>query len=91
MYIQRRSSERIQVIKFDRLGKDKTKVVCQQCNAHFSVSYEGRSDINQHLQSQKHKEAEKAMTSAGNIGSYFVTHSESCKIAAIEAVIAYHG
>ena len=81
-------------IKFDRLRKDGTKVVCQQCNAHFSVSHGGRSDINQHLQSQKHKEAEKAMASAGNISSYFVTHSddtESRKIAAIEAVIAYHG
>ena len=34
------------------------------------------------------------MASAGNIGSYFVTHSngsESRKIAAIGAVIAYHG
>ena len=34
------------------------------------------------------------MASAGNISSYFVTHSddtESRKIAAIEAVIAYHG
>ena len=62
-------------IKFDRLRKDGTKVVCQQCNAHFSVSHGGRSDINQHLQSQKHKEAEKAMASAGNISSYFVTHT----------------
>ena len=75
-------------IKFDRLGKDGTKAVCQQCNAHFSVSHGGRSDINQHLQSQKHKEAEKAMASAVNIGSYFVTHSdgsESRRVAAIKA------
>ena len=81
-------------IKFDRLRKDGTKVVCQQCNTHFSVSHGGRSNINQHLQSQKHKEAEKAMASAGNIRSYFITHSddtESCKIAGIKAVIAYHG
>ena len=81
-------------IKFDRLGKDGTKVVCQQCNAHFCVSHGGRSDINQHLQSQKHKEAEKAIASAGNIGSCFVTHSdgsESRKIAVIEAVITYLG
>ena len=81
-------------IKFDRLRKDGTKVVGQQCNVHFSVLHGGRSDINQHLQSQKHKEAEKAIASTGNISSYFVTHSddtESRKIAAMEAVIAYHG
>ena len=80
-------------IKFDRLRKDGTKVVCQQCNANFSVSHGGRSDINQLLQSQKYKEAEKAIAFAGNISSYFVTHSddtESRQIAAIEAVIAYH-
>ena len=48
-------------IKFGRLGKDGSKVVCQQWR---------------------------------NIGSYLVIHSngsESRKIAAIEAVIAYHG
>ena len=76
-------------IKLDGLGKDGTKVVCQHCNTHFSVSHGGRSDINQHLQIQKHKEAEKAMASAGNISSYFVTNSddtESRKIAALEAV-----
>ena len=28
-------------IKLDGLGKDGTKVVCQQCNAHFSVSHGG--------------------------------------------------
>ena len=88
------SQKEFKFIKLDGLGKDGTKVVCQQCNAHFSVSHGGRSDINQHLQSQKHQEAAKAMASTGNISSYFVTHSddtESRKIAAIEAVIAYHG
>ena len=78
-------------MKLDKLCKNRTKVVCQQCNAHFSVSHGGRNDINKHLQSQKHKEAEKARAYAGNISSYFITHSddsESRKIAAIEAVIA---
>ena len=51
-------------------------------------------NINQHLQSQKHKEAEKAMTSAGSISSYFVTNSddtESRKVAATEAATAHLG
>ena len=46
-------------IKFDRLRKDGTKVVCQQCNAHFSVSHGDRSDINQHLQSQNTRKLKK--------------------------------
>jgi hypothetical protein len=35
------------------------KVVCQHFNVHFSVAHGGRSDISQHLRSQKHKDAEK--------------------------------
>jgi hypothetical protein len=48
--------------KFIKLGKlctDGTKVVCQHCNVHFSVVNGARIDINQHLCSQKHKEAKK--------------------------------
>ena len=54
--------------------------------------YMKEDDINQHLQSQKDKEAERALASSANIGSYFVTQSygsKSRKIAAIKAVIAY--
>ena len=82
-------------IKFDRMRKDGTKVVGQQCNAHFSVSHGGIGATSINIcKVKKHKEAEKAITSAGNISSYFVTHSDntkSRKIAATEAVIAYHG
>ena len=60
---------------------------------HFSVSHGGRSDINQHLQSQKHKDAEKVLTLEGNIGLHLVRcgdGSESGKITAAKAATAYH-
>jgi hypothetical protein len=63
-------------------------VVCEHCNAHFSVALGGRSDINQHLRSQKHKDAEKTLASLKNISLFMVRcdgDSESNKIAASEA------
>jgi hypothetical protein len=47
---------------------DGTKVVCQHFNVHFSVAHGGRSGINQHLHSQKHRDAEKTLASVKNIG-----------------------
>jgi hypothetical protein len=68
-------------------------VVCQHCNVHFSVAHGGRSDINQHLRSQKHKDAEKTLSSVKNISSFIVRRDgdgESHKTAACEALVAYH-
>jgi hypothetical protein len=48
-------------MKLDKLCNDGTKVVCQHCNDQFSVAHGGRSEINQHLCSQKHKDAEKTV------------------------------
>jgi hypothetical protein len=54
-------------IKLDKLCSDGTKVACQPFNVHSSVAYGSRSDINQHLRSQKHKDAEKTPASDKNI------------------------
>jgi glutaredoxin-related protein len=73
-----------------KLCSDERKVVCQHCNVHFSVAHGGRSDIKQHLRSQKHKDAEKTMASVKNISSFMVRRdgdSESDKIAASEALV----
>jgi hypothetical protein len=59
-------------IKLDKLCSDGTKVVCQHCNVHFSAAHRGRSDINDHLHSQKHKDAEKILASVKNISSFMV-------------------
>ena len=80
-------------IKLDKQCSDGTKVVCQLCNVRFSVAHGGRSDINQHLRSQKHKDAEKNQASVKHISSFMVRrddNSESDKIAASEALVAYH-
>jgi hypothetical protein len=80
-------------IKLDKLCSDGTKVICQHCNVHFSVAHGRRSDISQHLHSQKHKDAEKTLASVKNISSFMVRRdgdSESDKIAASEALVAYH-
>jgi hypothetical protein len=73
-------------IKFDKLCNDGTKVICQHYNVHFSVAYGGRSDINQHLLSQKHKDSEKTSSSCKSISSF----GAAGKIAASEALVAYH-
>jgi hypothetical protein len=80
-------------IKPDKLCSDGTRVVCQHFNFHFPVAHGGRSDINQHLRSQKHKDAEKTLASVKHISSFMVRRdgdSESDKIAASEVLVAYH-
>lgn len=79
-------------IKLDNSCSNKTKVVCQHCSVHFSVAHGGRSDIKQHLRSQKHQDAEKTLVSVKNISSFMSRFGdiESDKIAASEALFAYH-
>jgi hypothetical protein len=48
-------------IELDKLCDDGTKVVCQHCNAHFSIAHGARNNINQHQHSQKQKNAEKTL------------------------------
>lgn len=66
-------------------------MVCQHSNGHFSVARGGRSDINQQLQSQKHRDAEKILASAKNISLCMRRDADtkSDKIAATEALFAY--
>jgi hypothetical protein len=80
-------------IKLDKLCSDGTKLVCQHINVHFSVAHGGRSDINGHLRSQKHKDAEKTVASVKNISLFMVRRdgdSEREKISASEALAACH-
>jgi undecaprenyl pyrophosphate synthase len=44
------------------------EVNCTQCNVTFSVSHGGRSDINDHMKSGRHKNAVENLASRG---SYF--------------------
>jgi hypothetical protein len=68
-------------------------VIFQHCYVHSSVAQGGRSDINQHLRSQKHKDAEKVLTSIKNVSFFMMRRdgdSERDKTAASEALVAYH-
>jgi hypothetical protein len=68
-------------------------VVCEHSNVHFPVVHGGRSDINQHLRSQKHTDAEKILASVKNISSLMMRcdgDSECDNIAANESLVDYH-
>ena len=63
---------------------DKDNVRCNHCMAVFSISHSGRSDIDKHSLTQKHKSSiEAAASSSAN-------SDQSLKLAAKEATFAYH-
>ena len=70
------------------------KVHCNQCMAVFSISHSGRSDINKHLQTQKHKSSIEAAASLSHVINFFKPANSdsdgSLKLAAKEATFAYH-
>ena len=68
------------------------KVHCNQCMAVFSISHDGRSDINKHLQTQKHKSSIEAAASSSRVTNFFklANSDQSLKLAAKEATLAYH-
>ena len=68
------------------------KVHCNQCMAVFSISHGGRSDINKHLQTQKHKSSIEAAASSSRVTNFFkaADSDQSLKLAAKEATFAYH-
>ena len=68
------------------------KVHCNQCMAVFSISHGGRSDINKHLQTQKHKSSIEAAASSSRQTNFFkaADSDQSLKLAAKETTFAYH-
>jgi len=64
------------------------------CTSEFSVEYQGRLDIEDHVKSEKHKKAVNAASSA-NIQSFFSRPNKDAgdkelQLAAKEAAFAYH-
>lgn len=68
------------------------RVRCLTCNSEFSVEHRGRFDIENHLQTERHKKASQAASSA-SITTFFkntdITDAE-LQCAAKEAAFAYH-
>lgn len=67
---------------------------CTTCQGTFSVSHGGRSDINDHLKSQKHKLASRASLQSGKVSNFFSKlipeNKNDFALAAREATFAYH-
>jgi hypothetical protein len=73
--------------------KSDSDVRCLTCNTHFSVSHGGKSDINQHIKSEKHKLALVAASSSNTVSKFFKSStcgSKELELAAAEGVFAYH-
>lgn len=69
-------------------------VNCGKCHTDFSISHGGASDIEQHLKSEKHKNADRAAASSSSMLNFFkksdVPTTNDLDIAAAEGVWAYH-
>lgn len=68
------------------------RVRCSTCNSEFSVEHRGRYDIENHIQSDRHKKANHAVSTA-SIKSFFKhidATNDELQCAAKEATFAYH-
>lgn len=82
--------------KFPFLKKVRThddRVKCEQCGSEFSVAHGGQSDINDHLNSKKHKNSLLSLAGSSKISTFFKNTNpldSEYEIAAKEATFAYH-
>lgn len=72
-------------------SKDKTSsdVYCLKCKSEFSIAFAGKSDIERHITSAKHKKALQATSNSRPLDTFFST-SVDTNLAACEGVWAYH-
>ncbi|CAF1150096.1 unnamed protein product [Adineta steineri] len=71
---------------------DSTQATCAACNQQFSIHYRGKTDIDNHMKTQKHQNNIKSF----NINQQLITDTikpsrEKDEICAAEAVLVYHG
>lgn len=77
-------------LKLDSKSNDPSKVICQHCGATFSISHGGKNDITQHNQTQRHKNAVSSLASTSTLDTFFKAPQDQLKVAASEALFAYH-
>lgn len=78
---------------FIKKTKSDSDVRCDVCNTEFNISHGGKSDIESHLKSGRHKNALNAASTSQPVKNFFkgATLSKSdLQIAACEGVWAYH-
>lgn len=72
-------------------GKYDWDAFCTICSTNISIANKGVTDINEHLNTQKHKTNLKCQASTSNIATFFVrSSSEDYLIRAAEGAMAYH-
>lgn len=78
---------------FIKKTKEKTEsdvdVHCDFCNTSFNISLAGKSEIERHLTSLKHKKALKAASTSRSVTQFFASSTDYV-LAACEGVWAYH-
>ncbi|GFQ72120.1 uncharacterized protein TNCT_189121 [Trichonephila clavata] len=69
-------------------------VRCEKCRTEFTVSHSGAGDIEHHLKSEKHKNADRAATLSSSMLNFFnkldASTSKDLDISVAEDVWAYH-
>lgn len=73
-------------------GRDPSEVYCTICDCYFSIKFKGASDIEKHIQSQKHKKQALTVSKNVKIDSIFQNQSvgNTAKISAAESTLALH-
>ena len=77
-----------------RKGRNDYEVECLVCKSgtYISVVHKGNSDLNTHLQSEKHCKAVRGAVASTKMTNYFVTVGSKCEdeITAAEGTLAFH-
>ena len=64
-----------------RKGRNDYEAECLVCisGTYISVVHKGNGDLNAHLQSEKHRKAERGAVASTKMTNYFVTAGSKCK------------
>ena len=77
-----------------RKGRNDYETECLVCKSgtDISVVHKGTSDLNTHLQSEKHRKAVREAVASTKMTNYFVTAGSKCEneITATEGTLAFH-
>lgn len=74
---------------------DKHRVVCTICGGSFGIGHRGRKDINEHLESLRHKSGQQTIIKNHKIGDFFTNKTadastDALLIRAQELTFAFH-
>lgn len=77
---------------FKKVDRDGSAAYCKTCDCNFSVANKGRYDIEQHMNSEKHKKRSACVQSSSRISDFMIAvkSSEQDKVSAAEVTLAFH-